>query len=112
MAAVSETYYQLVIDNTPCVYVIPPNTLDSKFGRVAFALDRLYAREQSVWGMVSLIIYLIGAILLEAIYIIVTGRLSTELSTIVSGLIGSFTTAFLIRQKNLGGRGYELLGSD
>ena len=46
--------------------------------------------------MTALIISLVGTIVLEAIHIIVTGRLSTELFTVISGLIGSFTTAFCL----------------
>jgi hypothetical protein len=101
LALVPAAYYQFVIDYTPYVDVIPLSTPDPEFDRAAFAID-FYARERFVWGMVSLIICLIGAIFLEAIYIIVTGRLSIELSTIVSGLIGSFTKAFLMRQKRRG----------
>jgi len=52
--------------------------------------------ERFVWFMTALIISLVGTIVLEAIHIIVTGRLSTELFTVISGLIGSFTTAFLL----------------
>lgn len=46
--------------------------------------------------MTALIISLVGTIVLEAIHIIVAGRLSTELFTVISGLIGSFTTAFCL----------------
>ena len=46
--------------------------------------------------MTALIISLVGTIVLEVIHIIVTGRLSTELFTVISGLIGSFTTAFCL----------------
>jgi len=56
--------------------------------------------ERFVWGMVALIIALIGAMVLEAVYIIVTEELSTELLAVISGLIGSFTTAILIGTKN------------
>jgi hypothetical protein len=52
--------------------------------------------ERFVWCMTALIISLVGTIVLEAIHIIVTGRLSTELFTVISGLIGSFTTAFCL----------------
>jgi len=55
--------------------------------------------ERFVWGMVALIIALVGAIVLEAIFIVVTGRVSTELVAVITGLIGSFTTAFLLGPK-------------
>ncbi len=52
--------------------------------------------ERFVWGMMALIIALVGSIALEAVHIVVTGRLSAELLVVISGLVGSFTTAFLL----------------
>lgn len=37
MVSVPEAYYQFVMDYAPYVYVIPPDTPDSEFGRAAFA---------------------------------------------------------------------------
>ena len=46
MAKVPEAYYNFVMDYAPYVYVIPPNTPDTVFGRAAFAaafaIDFLY----------------------------------------------------------------------
>jgi len=55
--------------------------------------------ERFVWGMTALIIALIGAIVLEAVHIAVLHTSSPELLTIISGLVGSFTTAFLLGPK-------------
>jgi len=52
--------------------------------------------ERFVWGMTALIVALIGSIVLEGVYIAVKGELSVEIWTVVAGLIGSFTTAFLL----------------
>lgn len=52
--------------------------------------------ERFVWGIVTMIIALIGTLTLEAIYIIITGQAQTEILAIISGLIGSITTAFLM----------------
>jgi hypothetical protein len=109
MPSVPEAYCQSVMNYVPYAMSFRKHTNPGS-GRVAFAMG--FPRERFVWSMVSLNICLTSAILLEAIYMFVTGRLSIELPTIVSGLIGSFTTAFLIETKNVGGRGYELLGSD
>ena len=46
MTAVPEAYYQFVMDYAPYVYVIPPDTPDSEWGKAAFAaacaIDFLY----------------------------------------------------------------------
>jgi len=52
--------------------------------------------ERFIWSMITLITALIGVIFLEAIYIIVTKEVNNELIAIVSGLIGSLATAFLM----------------
>jgi hypothetical protein len=52
--------------------------------------------ERFIWGMVTMIIALIGTLTLEAIYIITTGQAQTEILAIISGLLGSITTAFLM----------------
>jgi hypothetical protein len=46
--------------------------------------------------MTALIVALIGSIVLEGVYIAVKGELSVEIWTVIAGLIGSFTTAFLL----------------
>jgi hypothetical protein len=47
--------------------------------------------ERFVWGMVILVIALVGMIVLEAIHTVVTARLSAELLTVISGIVGAFT---------------------
>lgn len=55
--------------------------------------------ERFVWAMVLLIIALIGVIVLEAICIIVTKSVNNEIIAIISALIGSLVTAFLMGKK-------------
>lgn len=55
--------------------------------------------EKFVWGMVLLIIALIGVIVLEAIYIVVTKSVNNEIVAVISALIGSLATAFLMGKK-------------
>jgi putative flippase GtrA len=49
--------------------------------------------------MAFLIVALLGVIVLEAIYIIVTKSVSNELVAVISALAGSVTTAFLMGKK-------------
>jgi hypothetical protein len=46
-------------------------------------------------GMVLLIIALVGVIALEAVYILVTMTVSTELLVVISGLTGALASRFL-----------------
>jgi hypothetical protein len=56
--------------------------------------------ERFVWGMLTLITALIGLIILEATHIIITRQVNSEMITIISGLIGSLATAFLLGKKH------------
>jgi hypothetical protein len=56
--------------------------------------------ERFVWGMVALIVALVGVLLLEAVCIVVTGAVNSELLAVISGLVGSLATAFLMGKKN------------
>jgi hypothetical protein len=56
--------------------------------------------ERFVWGMVTLIVALVGVLVLEAVCIVVTGTLNSELLAVISGLVGSLATAFLMGKKN------------
>ncbi len=56
--------------------------------------------ERFVWGMVALIVALVGVILLEALYIMVTGTVNAELLAVISGLTGSLVTAFVMGKRN------------
>jgi len=55
--------------------------------------------ERFVWGMVALIVALVGVILLEALYIMVTGTVNAELLAVISGLTGSLVTAFVMGKR-------------
>jgi hypothetical protein len=50
--------------------------------------------------MVALIVALVGVILLEALYIMVTGTVNAELLAVISGLTGSLVTAFVMGKRN------------
>jgi hypothetical protein len=53
-----------------------------------------------VWGMVGLIIALIGAIILEGMYLVLTsGKVSMELLAVISGLVGSLTTCVVMGKR-------------
>jgi hypothetical protein len=56
--------------------------------------------ERFVWGMVTLIVALVGVLLLEVVCIVVTGAVNSELLAVISGLVGSLATAFLMGKKN------------
>ena len=56
--------------------------------------------ERFVWGMVTLIIALVGVIALEIVCILVTGAFNSELLAVISGLIGSLVTAFVMGKKS------------
>ena len=56
--------------------------------------------ERFVWGMVTLIIVLVGVLVLEGVCIVVTGAINSELLAVISGLVGSLVTAFLVGKKN------------
>ena len=56
--------------------------------------------ERFIWGMLTLITALIGVIILEATHIITTGQVNDEMITIISGLMGSLATAFLLGKKH------------
>jgi hypothetical protein len=56
--------------------------------------------ERFVWGMVTLIIALIGVIVLEAMLILVTGTVNSEMLAVISGLVGSLVTAFVMGKKS------------
>lgn len=66
-----------------------------KYRRVAVAPS-----ERFVWGMVTLIIALVGVIALEIVCILVTGAFNSELLAVISGLIGSLVTAFVMGKKS------------
>jgi len=55
--------------------------------------------ERFVWAMVLLVIALIGVIVLEAIYIVVTKSVNNEMVAVISALVGSLVTAFLMGKK-------------
>jgi hypothetical protein len=55
--------------------------------------------ERFVWGMATLIIALVGVIGLEAMYILVTGTVNGEVLAVISGLVGSLVTAFVMGKK-------------
>ena len=69
-------------------------TSKRKYRRVAVAPS-----ERFVWGMVTLIIALVGVIFLEAMYIMVTGTVNSEVLAVISGLVGSLVTAFVMGKK-------------
>jgi hypothetical protein len=50
--------------------------------------------------MVLLLIALVGTIMLEAVYIIVTKNISDELVAGISALVGSLATAFLMGKRS------------
>lgn len=56
--------------------------------------------ERFVWGMVALMVALVGMIVLEAIYIVVTRSINDDLVAAISALLGSLTTAFLMGKRS------------
>ncbi len=49
--------------------------------------------------MTLLIIALVGVIILEGVCIVVTGQVNPELLSVISGLVGSLATAFLMGKR-------------
>ena len=56
--------------------------------------------ERFVWGMVLLLVALVGMILLETIFIVVTRTVNDDLIAGISALLGSLTTAFLMGKRS------------
>jgi hypothetical protein len=56
---------------------------------------RVSPSERFVWGMMILVVSLIGLIVMETTYIAVTGKVSSELLLPISGLVGALATQFL-----------------
>ena len=56
--------------------------------------------ERFVWGMVTLIIALVGVLVLEVVCIVVTGAFNSELLAVISGVVGSLVTAFVMGKKH------------
>jgi hypothetical protein len=56
--------------------------------------------ERFVWGMVILIVALIGLIVMETAYIVVTGKVNTEMLMVISGLVGALSSTFLMGKKS------------
>jgi hypothetical protein len=71
-----------------------PRTRNRRYRRVEIAPS-----ERFVWGMVALIIALVGLMLLEASNLTVTGTINNELLAVISGIVGSLITAFLMGKK-------------
>lgn len=69
-------------------------TRSRRYRRVAVAPS-----ERFVWGMVTLIIALVGVIVLEAMHLLVTGTVNGEMLAVISGLVGSLVTAFVMGKK-------------
>lgn len=67
--------------------------------RRRFRPVRVSPSERFVWVMALLIVALVGVFVLEAIYIVVTKSVSNELAAVISALVGSVTTAFLMGKK-------------
>jgi hypothetical protein len=56
--------------------------------------------ERFVGGMVLLLVALVGMILLETIFIVVTRTVNDDLIAGISALLGSLTTAFLMGKRS------------
>ena len=56
---------------------------------------RVSPSERFVWGMVLLIVALVGVLILEAVHIWVAGTVNNEMLMVVSGLIGALVSTFL-----------------
>ena len=60
---------------------------------------RVSPSERFVWGMATLIVALVGVLVLEVVCIVVTGAFNSELLAVISGLVGSLVTAFVMGKK-------------
>ncbi len=83
-----------------------PESISSDTTRTGRTRSRRFRRvtvppsERFVWGMVGLIIALIGAIILEGMYLVLTGgKVSMELLAVISGLVGSLTTCVVMGKR-------------
>jgi hypothetical protein len=81
-------------EGVPADAVRMPRTRSRRYRRVAVAPS-----ERFVWGMVTLIIALVGVIVLEAMHLLITGTVNSEMLAVISGLIGSLVTAFVLGKK-------------
>lgn len=71
-----------------------PRTRNRRYRRVEIAPS-----ERFIWGMIALIIALVGLMLIEIINLIVTGTINNEILAAISGMIGSLLTAFIMGKK-------------
>lgn len=71
------------------------STRKRKRGRTA----QVSPSERFVWGMATLIVALVGVLVLEVVCIVVTGAFNSELLAVISGLVGSLVTAFVMGKK-------------
>jgi membrane associated rhomboid family serine protease len=55
--------------------------------------------ERFVWAIITVIIALVGLIVLEAIYILVTGKFSSDLFSAISGIATGLVTLFVMGKR-------------
>ena len=55
--------------------------------------------ERFVWGIIAIIVALVGLIVLEAVYILVTGKFSSEIFSAISGIATGLVTVFVMGKK-------------
>jgi membrane associated rhomboid family serine protease len=55
--------------------------------------------ERFVWGIIAVIIALVGLIVLEAMYILVTGKFSSDLFSAISGIATGLVTVFVMGKR-------------
>ena len=88
---------------TVCLDDVPlPRVQDTTRAKVKVKRRRTRSvapSERFVWGMVTLIVALVGVLALEVVCIVVTGAFNSELLAVISGLVGSLVTAFVMGKK-------------
>ena len=55
--------------------------------------------ERFVWGIIAVIVALVGLIVLEAVYILVTGKFSSDIFSAISGIATGLVTVFVMGKR-------------
>ena len=67
--------------------------------RLAGVYRTVVPSERFVWAIIAVIVALVGLIVLEAVYILVTGKFSSDLFSAISGIATGLVTVFVMGKR-------------
>jgi hypothetical protein len=98
MAWLRKYFTHVILEEEP-LPCIQDTTRDKPKNRRRQTPKTVPPSERFIFAMALLMIALVGLIVLEGIYIVVTGQVNSEMIAAISGLIGGLVTAFLLGKK-------------